>query len=184
MKPTNDKPRILLVGMMGSGKSGVGRALAARTGFPFIDNDALVQRATGRTARQLAEGGEAALRAAESAALREGLAIEPPAIIGVAGGAVLDPRDRKRIREGGFVVWLRAAPDVLAARAAGAAHRPWLDGDTEGWFRRAVSQRDPLYAWVTDLEIDTGTATSVEAADAILAALAAAGGAGSLPSAP
>ncbi len=171
MKTTNLAPRILLVGMMGSGKSAVGRALAAATGFPFVDNDALVERATGRTARQLAEGGEAALRAAEAAALREGLSVDPPAIIGVAGGAVLDPRDRRRIREGGFVVWLRAPADVLAARAVGAAHRPWLEGDAEGWFRRAVSQRDPLYAWVADLEVDTSTATPEEAAKSIVAAL-------------
>ena len=119
MKTTNGPTRILLVGMMGSGKSSVGRELAKRTGWPFLDNDELLERATGRTARQLAEGGEAALRAAEAAALREGLAVKPPAIIGVAGGAVLDPRDRKRIREGGFVVWLRAPADVLAARAVG-----------------------------------------------------------------
>ena len=171
MKPTNGRPRILLVGMMGSGKSSVGRELAKRTGWPFLDNDELLERATGRTARQLAEGGEAALRAAEAAALREGLAVKPPAIIGVAGGAVLDPRDRKRIREGGFVVWLRAPAEVLAARAVGAAHRPWLEGDSEGWLRRAVSQRDPLYAMVTDLEVDTSTATPEEAADSIVAAL-------------
>lgn len=171
MKATNGAPRILLIGMMGSGKSSVGRALAARTGIPFVDNDALVERATGRTARQLAEDGERALRRAESAALREGLAVPPPAIIGVAGGAVLDPEDRQRIGDGGFVVWLRAAPEILAARAVGAEHRPWLEGDTEGWFRRKVAERDPLYAQVSDLEIDTGASSPEEAADAIVAAL-------------
>lgn len=176
MKPTDGAPRILLVGMMGSGKSSVGRELAARTGIQFVDNDELVERATGRTARQLAEEGETALREAESAALRAGLAVEPPAIIGVAGGAVLDPQDRELIREGGFVVWLRAAPEVLAARAVGGEHRPWLEGDTEGWFRRTVGARDPLYAQVSDLEIDTATHTPAEAADAVVAALTAAGG--------
>ena len=160
--------------MMGSGKSAVGRALSARTGFPFVDNDALLERATGHTARQIAEGGEPALRTAESAALHAGLAMEPPAIIGVAGGAVLDPEDRERICRGGFVVWLQAPPEVLAARAVRAAHRPWLEGDTEGWFRRRAAERDPLYAQVSDLEIDTGTVTAEEAADFI---------AGSLPSA-
>lgn len=182
MKTTNGAPRVLLVGMMGSGKSSVGRALATRTGIPFVDNDALVERATGRTARQLAEGGESAVREAEAAALHAGLAVEPPAIIGVAGGAVLDPEDRERIRDGGFVVWLRAAPEILAARAVGAEHRPWLDGDTEGWFRRTVADREPLYAQVSDLEIDTGASSPEEAAEAIVAALAAAGGSGSLPS--
>ena len=175
-------PRILLVGMMGSGKSSVGKALAERTGLPFVDNDALVERATGRTARELAEDGEMALRSAESAALRAGLDVQPPAIIGVAGGAVLDPVDRERIGEGGFVVWLRAPADVLAARAAGAEHRPWLDGDSEGWFRRKLAEREPLYAEVSDLEVDTGSTTAAEAAEAIAAALGTAGRQRSLPS--
>jgi shikimate kinase len=174
MKPTSGPPRILLVGMMGSGKSTVGRELAERTGIPFVDNDELVERATGQSARQLADEGEAALREAESAALCAGLAVEPPAIIGVAGGAVLDAGDRERIGNGGFVIWLRAPADVLAARATGAEHRPWLDGDSEGWFRRTMAERDPLYAQVSDLEIDTGAASPAEAADLIVAALTAA----------
>lgn len=161
--------------MMGSGKSSVGRELARRTGRPFLDNDELVERATGRTARELAEDGEAAVRAAESSALRTGLASGEPAIIGIAGGALLDPGDRARIGDGGLVVWLNASPEVLAARAVGADHRPWLDDDPIRWFRRTVSERTPLYAEVADLEIDTGATTPDEAADAIAAALADAG---------
>ena len=175
-------PRVLLIGMMGSGKSSVGRALAARTGWPFLDNDALVERATGRTARQLAERGEHGLREAESAALRAGVGVEPPAILGVAGGVLLDPDDRRRIGEGGFVAWLRASPEVLAARAVGAEHRPWLDDDPVGWFRRTVAEREPLYAEVADLEIDTTATTPDEAARAILAALP--GDGAPLPSRP
>jgi shikimate kinase len=141
-----------------------------------------VERATGRTARQLADEGEDALRSAESAALGAGLQVEPPAIIGVAGGAVLNPADRERIRAGGFVVWLRAPADVLAARAVGAEHRPWLEGDTVGWFRRAIAERDPLYAGVSDMEVDTGSTTPEQAAEAIQAALEVARDARSLPS--
>jgi len=174
--------RILLIGMMGSGKSSVGRALAERTGWPFLDNDALVERATGRTARQLlADEGEARLREAESAALGAGLALDPPAIIGVAGGVLLDPDDRDRIDHGGFVVWLSASPEVLAGRAAGAEHRPWLDTDPVGWFRQTMADRSPLYAEVSDLEIDTAETTPAQAADAIVAKLAAVAE-GSLPS--
>lgn len=175
---------VLLIGMMGSGKSSVGRALAERLGWPFLDNDALVERATGRTARQLlAEAGESALREAESAALHAGLRLEPPAIVGVAGGVLLDPRDRARVDDGGFVVWLRASAEVLAARAAGAEHRPWLDQDAVGWFRQTMAERDPLYAEVTDLEIDTAVTTPAQAADAIVATLAGAAER-SVPSAP
>lgn len=149
--------RVVLLGMMGSGKSSVGRALADATGWPFVDNDELVEAATGRTARQLlAEQGEAAMRAAESAALRRAVAVEPPAIVATAAGTVLDPDNRRRVAAGGFVVWLHAPPDVLAARAAGASHRPWLDDDPVAWFARAAAERDSLYAAVADLVIDTG----------------------------
>jgi shikimate kinase len=165
--------RVALLGMMGSGKSSVGRALAARTGWPFLDNDALVERATGRTARQLlAEAGEEAMRAAESAAMRAGLTTAPPVIVAGAAGTVLDPSDRARLAADAFVVWLRATPEVLAARAVGAAHRPWLEADPVGWFRRTAAERDSLYAAVTDLEVDTGAVAPDAAAAAIIAALA------------
>jgi shikimate kinase len=166
------RSHVLLIGMMGSGKSSVGRALAARTGWPFLDNDALVERATGRTAKELADDGEAALRAAESGALHAGVSVAEPSIIGVAGGALMDDDDRRLVGDGGFVVWLRANPDVLASRAVGGDHRPWLDDDPVGWFRARDAERARQYAEVADLEIDTGVTTPTEAADAIVAAMA------------
>jgi shikimate kinase len=163
--------RILLIGMMGSGKSSVGRALARLSGWPFVDNDALVERATGMTARLLlAQQGADAMRAAESAALRMALAMDPPLIAAVAAGTILDPDDRARLDEDGFVVWLRAPAPVLAARAVGADHRPWLEDDPAGWFERALAERDPLYRSVADLEVDTSAAGPVAAAEAILRA--------------
>jgi shikimate kinase len=168
--------RVVLLGMMGSGKSSVGRALAERSGWPFVDNDALVERATGRTARQLlAEVGEAAMRQAEASALRTGLSLAPPVIVATAAGTVLDPETRALIGGAGFVVWLRAPAETLAARAAGAEHRPWLDGDPLSWFRTTLAAREPLYASVADFEVDTGASTPGAAADAILAALPAGG---------
>ncbi|HEX2767579.1 MAG TPA: shikimate kinase [Candidatus Limnocylindria bacterium] len=178
MAPTPPVPptRVVLLGMMGSGKSSVGRALSALTGWPFVDNDELVQAATGRTARELlAERGEAAMREAEAAALRRGLAADPPAIVATAAGTVLDPENRRRIDEGGFVVWLTAAPEVLARRAAGAAHRPWLDEDPEAWFAATAAERNPLYAAISDLVIDTGAIRPDEAARRIVEALSAGG---------
>lgn len=185
MTPSDVSPsRVLLIGMMGSGKSSVGYALGERTGWPFLDNDELVERATGRSARQLlAESGETALREAESAALRTGLSLDPPVIIGVAGGVLLGARDRSAIRGSGLVVWLRASAEVLASRAVGAEHRPWLDHDPVGWFRRTLDERDPLYAEVTDLEIDTAASTPGQAAEAIVARLTGMTGR-SLPSGP
>jgi shikimate kinase len=166
------EPRIVLLGMMGSGKSSVGRALSDRTGWPFVDNDALVERATGRTARQLLdEEGEGPMRAAESAALAAGLALPAPVIVAAAAGTILADADRDAMADAGFVVWLRAPAEVLAARAAGAEHRPWLEDDPVAWFRTTLSERDALYADVADLAIDTSTADPAAAALAILDAL-------------
>lgn len=148
--------RIILVGMMGSGKSTIGRLLSEATGWPYIDNDELVLRSNGATPRQLlAERGEAAMRGAESSALAIGLGIPEPAIIGVAAGTILEERNRDRMRDGGIVVWLRAAPSVLAERAAGSEHRPWLEGDAASWMREAATERDPLYASAADITLDT-----------------------------
>jgi len=162
------EPRVVLLGMMGSGKSSVGRALAARTGWPFVDNDALVERATGRTARELlAEEGEGSMRDAEAAALRFGLSLSPPVIVAAAAGTILAADDRAALSDAGFVVWLRAPAGVLAARAAGAEHRPWLEDDPIAWFEATGADRDSLYASVADLEVDTSR-LDPEAAAAVI----------------
>ena len=66
-------------------------------------------------------------------ALGLGLTMPPPVIVGVAAGVILDPDDRQSLADGGIVVWLSAGPEALASRAAGAAHRPWLEGDALAW---------------------------------------------------
>lgn len=173
LRPT----RVLLLGMMGSGKSSVGRALAARTGWPFVDNDVLVQRATGLSASELLRNrGEAALREAESAALRAGLAIPAPAIVATAAGTIMRPEDRDLMHDGGLVVWLHAPAPVLAARAVGASHRPWLDDDPVAWFAETIAEREPLYRSVADIVVDTGAANPDAAADEVVAVLSAGAG--------
>jgi shikimate kinase len=160
--------RVILVGMMGSGKSTIGRLLSEATGWPYVDNDELVLRSHGATPRKLlAERGEAVMRAAESSALALGLEVPEPAIIGVAGGTILDPANRDRLRNGGIVVWLRADADALAARASGAEHRPWIDTGGGSWMHDATIEREPLYESVADITIDT-TAGSPQAAAADL----------------
>jgi shikimate kinase len=163
---TVDGPcRVLLVGMMGSGKSTIGRLLADATGWPYVDNDELVLRAHGATPRTLlAERGEAAMRGAESDALASGVAVPAPAIVGVAAGVILDADNRETLRNGGIVVWLRAGAEGLAARAAGAEHRPWLDADPRAWMTAALLEREPLYASVADHVVDTDTAPPEETA--------------------
>lgn len=147
--------RVALMGMMGSGKSTIGRLLAQQTGWPYHDNDVLVEGASRAQARELlAERGEAALRQAESEALAVGLNQPEPCIIAVAGGTILDAANRDRLA-GALVVWLRARPEALARRARGAAHRPWLETDAAGWMRRTLLEREPLYEAVADLVVDT-----------------------------
>ena len=152
--------RVLLIGMMGSGKSTVGRLLADATGWPYADNDELVLRdPRGDAARSLlAERGEPEMRRAESEALAAGLALSPPTIVGVAAGVILEEADRRAMRVGGIVVWLRAAAEKLAERAAGAEHRPWLEGDPRAWMTATLAERGPLYASVADHVLDTDAA--------------------------
>jgi shikimate kinase len=164
--------RVILLGMMGSGKSSVGRALSRHTGWAFVDNDALVERATGRTARELlAQEGEGAMRAAERAALDTALSLPPPIIVASAAGTITEADARDAMRDRGLVVWLRAPAAVLAARAAGATHRPWLDEEPEAWFRHALREREPLFTEIADIHVDTAAASPDDAAEVIVSAL-------------
>src|SRR5688572_26555397 len=108
---------ILLIGMMGSGKTTVGSRLAHRLRRPLLDSDREIQRRTGKTVPEIFEAeGEAAFRREERAVLADGVATTEPAVISVAGGAVLNPDNQECIRNGGTVIWLRASVDTLARR--------------------------------------------------------------------
>jgi shikimate kinase len=160
---------VVLVGMMGSGKTTVGKLLARRTGWPLHDNDELVVRLFDAAPRQiLASGGEAKLRSAESEALAMGLEAPAPCIVGAAGGTILDEGNRRLLRGAGVVVWLRVTPAAIGERAMGAAHRPWLDTGGESWIRDAVAERNPLYASVADFTVDADGSTSKKVAAGIL----------------
>lgn len=163
--------RVLLLGMMGAGKTTVGRALAGRTGWPYYDNDELVTRTTGRAAPDLLEaGGEDALRAAESAALGAALSLPAPLVAGVAGGVVLDPADRERLRTAeGLVVWLRARIGTLAERVGTGEGRSWLQPDPAAALAELAAVREPLYAAVADLVVDVDEASPEEVAATVLA---------------
>ncbi|MGI9000017.1 MAG: shikimate kinase [Candidatus Limnocylindria bacterium] len=164
--------RVLLIGMMGSGKSTIGRLLAEATDWPYVDNDQLVRRSHGTTARQIvAEDGEAQMRSAEADALALGVEVAVPAIIGVAAGTILDEANGDRLRTGGIVVWLRADASILEERAMGADHRPFLELGGGPWIRDAIAERDPLYASVADIVIDTGAMLPQESVAEIVARL-------------
>jgi len=161
---------IVLVGMMGTGKTTVGTLLAKRLGRPFIDSDAEVEARTGRTVREIFEtDGEAAYRPLETDALLDALASPVPAVIAAAGGVVLAERNRRALDEqAALVVWLRADPAVLAGRVRHHDHRPLLDNDPAAALARLAAERTPLYAQVADVIVDEGTKTPDEIADEIL----------------
>jgi shikimate kinase len=162
--------RILLMGMMGAGKSTVGREIATREGWSYLDNDELVVRATGRTARDILDNdGVAALREAESAALTEALRLDPPVVAGVAGGTVLVPGDRSRLAAQPAVVWLRARVDTLVARVGSGEDRPWLAPDPRTAMIQMITDREPYYEQVADLIVDVDDKSPAEVADLILA---------------
>ena len=146
--------RVVLVGMMGSGKSTIGRLLSKLTGWALVDNDELLNQLHGLSARAILEQrGEVALRAAEADALKLGLAQQAPCIVDAAGGTILDPTLRALLADQ-IVIWLRARPETLFQRAQGAAHRPWLDRGLE-WMSTTMTERAPLYESVADLIVDT-----------------------------
>ena len=170
--------RVILIGMMGSGKTTIGHLLATRTGWPYVDNDELVRRQSGMSARELlADGGQDRLRAVETGALELGLELEPPVIVGVAAGTVLDPANRDRMRDGGTVVWLRASAGTLIERARDAVHRPFIDRD-DAWMAKTADEREPLYAEIADIVVDTGHAAPDESVEIIRSSIASTDGCG------
>jgi shikimate kinase len=164
--------RVFLVGMVGSGKTTVGGALSERTGWPYVDNDDLVRRVTGREPDEIyATDGEDVLHLAEMQALDLALEMEPPAVVGVAGVSVTDPAAREALREGGHVVWLRARPETLLARIGKGEGRR-KDATDPDWIRARIREREPLYASVADQIVDVEDRSPSEIAEAILAGLA------------
>lgn len=164
--------RVLLIGMMGAGKTTVGRALATLTGWPYLDNDELLERAAGRRASEVLEtGDEARLRRLEADALNEALAAAAPAVAGVAAGAVLDPAARHRMHEEAFVVYLRAPLELLRTRVADDDPRPWLDDDPAAALERLAEGRDQLYLETAHLVLDVDDHSPHDLAARIVAAL-------------
>lgn len=148
-------PRILLVGMMGAGKTTVGELLAQRLGWDYLDSDAEVEAATGLTVPALfARDGELAFRDAEAAALTRACATPEPVVVSVAGGAVLRAENRTLLSSSGTVVWLRARPETLASRVGDGVGRPLLEVDPAGTLARLNAERRPFYEEVAEVTID------------------------------
>ena len=162
--------------MMASGKTTVGRIVASRLGWGYVDSDEQVCERTGRTVREIfEEDGEAAFRAEERLALEAAVADPQPRVISVAGGAVLDPANRDILRSAGTIAWLRADPAVLAERvlASGQGHRPLLGGDPAVNLARLDAERRPIYEELADVVVDVEGRTPEEIAERLVQELAA-----------
>ncbi len=164
---------LVLVGLMGAGKSTVGHLVAEATGRELVDVDVAITRRTGRTVRQLwEEGGEAAYRRLESAAVLDALRRDD-VVVAAPAGIVMDPEVRAALADA-TVVWLRASPRTLGSRVHTGDHRPLLGEDPEADLAAMAAARSELYASVADLTVDTDGADADAAAAAVLDWLAAA----------
>lgn len=165
---------VALIGMMGSGKSTVGRRVAVLTGREFIDlDDAIVARAGTSIPDIFATDGEAAFRRAEWEALVAVLARTDPVVVATGGGVVMTATCRELLDRGADVVWLRTSPTCLARRVGDGRGRPLLSGeDPATVLRRLADDREPFYAATADVVVDTDGLTVDAVAELVVSRIA------------
>ena len=165
----NAAKSIVLIGMMGAGKSSVGRCLQQRTGLARLDTDEMVVAQFGVPIAQIFEKhGEERFRIAETDVLRK-LAPERPAIVVTGGGIVLRAENVDLLKQLGTVIWVTAEEATLFERAARRNDRPLLQKENpRAVFSKLFRERESLYAAAADLLVDTSTLTHDEVAETIL----------------
>jgi shikimate kinase len=179
-KPASDPPAldpalrsrtVVLVGMMGVGKSSVGKRLAQTLGLPFRDADEEIERAAGQTINEIfASRGEAEFREGERRVIAR-LLDEPPHVLATGGGAFMHPETRALVKKKAVSVWLRADPEILARRVGRKDNRPLLRGkDPRTVLAELLAARAPSYGQA-DLVIESTDGPHQHTVDLIIAAL-------------
>ncbi|MBI1201826.1 MAG: shikimate kinase [Rhodopseudomonas sp.] len=157
---------VVLVGMMGAGKSSIGRRLAGRLGLPFVDADSEIETAAGMTIADIfSRHGEPYFRAGEARVIAR-LLDHGPQVLATGGGAVMDPRTRDLIHIKGISVWLKAELDVLVKRTKRRGERPLVDR-----MKELLPLREPVYA-LADVTVQSRDEPHETIVDDIVAALA------------
>ena len=149
------KRSLVLVGLMGAGKSSIGRRLATRLGAEFVDADVEIEQAAGCSIEDIFKlHGETAFRDGERRVIAR-LLKKPPHVLATGGGAYMSDETRDTIRKFGFSIWLRADIDVLLRRVQRRDDRPLLKGkNPKEVLERLIAERYPIYAQA-DLIVDT-----------------------------
>ncbi|WP_425407364.1 shikimate kinase [Hwanghaeella sp.] len=162
---------IVLIGMMGAGKSTIGRQVAERLGVVFRDADREIELAAGRTIQEIfAEFGEEHFRSGERRVIAR-LLEDEPFVLATGGGAFMDAETRAVIKEKAISVWLRAEFDVLWARVSKRSHRPLLKTpDPQQTLRDLITARYPTYG-LADITVESADAPKDETAEQVIEAL-------------
>lgn len=161
---------VVLVGLMGSGKTSVGRKLARRLGLPFVDADEEVEKAAGCSVEDIFRlYGEAAFRDGEERVIAR-LLSGPATVLATGGGAFMNPRTRERVKAAGTSVWLRADLDILVQRTRRGGRPLLAQGDPRATLERLMKERHPIYA-EADVVVDSRDEDTDLTVKRILAAL-------------
>ncbi len=164
------RPRVVLIGPMGAGKTTVGALLAQAWGVALRDTDLDVERAEGRPVPEIfVDSGEEYFREREHAAVVEALATHP-GVLALGGGAVLDPRTQEALG-GHRVVFLRVGLSEAVKRVGLGTGRPLLLGNVRSRVKVLLDERLPIYLALADVVVDTDGRTAREVADEVLAAV-------------
>ncbi len=175
-RPVPPVRHVVLVGLMGAGKTTVGQRLAERLGWPWHDSDAEIEAAAGLTVRQLRDrDGVDAMHDVEAADLLDTLDAPGPSVISAAASVVDSEACRAALAVPDVVVvWLRASPDILATRFHGGRHRPAYGASPRAFLGRQSERREPLFRALDPIVIDvdaidpdTAVARAVEALGSI-----------------